>query len=187
LGVGEGEGARWLCVGRMAPNKAIEDVIMGLLVARSSTDPGATLEIVGKPVIATYTNALHRFGADLGLQDAVTFRGHATDEELSAAYGRADVLVLASEHEGFGVPLIEAMSIGLPVVASSAGALPEIVGDAGASIDTKDPWVLASTIAAILASPDRRRELERAGRARLDALDLETAGDRLVDLVCGLR
>jgi glycosyltransferase involved in cell wall biosynthesis len=187
FGAWDGTGARWLSVGRMAPNKAIEHVLMGLLVARSSTDPLATLEIVGKPVIATYTNALQRFVADLGLQDAVTFRGHASDEELSAAYVRADVLVVASEHEGFGVPLIEAMSIGLPIVASSAGALPEIVGDAGASIDTSDPWALASTIAAILGDPGRRQELELAGRARLDALDLATAGDRLIDLVCGLR
>jgi glycosyltransferase involved in cell wall biosynthesis len=96
-------------------------------------------------------------------------------------------LVVASEHEGFGVPLIEAMSIGLPIVASAAGALPEIVGDAGASVDTRDPWVLASTISAILGAAGRRQELEMAGRARLDALDLGTAGDRLIDLVCGLR
>jgi L-malate glycosyltransferase len=181
-----GRGARWLCVGRMAPNKAIEDVLMGLLVARASTDPAATLEIAGKPVIATYTDALHRFVADLGLQDVVTFRGHASDEDLAAAYRRADVLVVASEHEGFGVPLIEAMSIGLPIVTSSAGALPEIAGDAGASVDTTDPWALASTIAAVLGDPSRRLELERAGRDRLATLDLETAGDRLIDLVCGL-
>jgi glycosyltransferase involved in cell wall biosynthesis len=186
-GAGAGVGARWLCVGRMAPNKAIEDVLMGLLVARSSSDPAATLEIVGKPVIASYTNALHRVVAELGLQDAVTFRGHASDEDLAAAYGRADVLVVASEHEGFGVPVIEAMSIGLPIVASSAGALPEIVGDAGTSIDTKDPWVLASTIARLLGDPPRRRALALAGRGRLDALDLEGAGDRLIDLVCDLR
>jgi L-malate glycosyltransferase len=187
LGASDGAGARWLCVGRMAPNKAIEDVVVGLLVARSSTDPAATLEIVGKPVIASYTDALHRFVDELGLQDAVTFRGHASDEDLAAAYGRADVLIMASEHEGFGVPLIEAMSIGLPIVTSSAGALPEIVGDAGASIDTRDPWALAATIAAILGNPPRRLESGSAGRARLDALDLETAGDRLIELVCGLQ
>src|SRR6185437_56163 len=86
----DGTGARWLCVGRMAPNKAIEDVLMALVVARSSTDPRATLEVVGKPVVATYTDALQRFVADLGLHDVVTFRGHATDEELSAAYVGAD-------------------------------------------------------------------------------------------------
>jgi glycosyltransferase involved in cell wall biosynthesis len=185
-GAGARGGAHWLCVGRMAPNKAIEHVLMGLLVARSSGDPAATLEIVGKPVIASYTHALHRFVAELGLQDAVIFRGHASDDDLAAAYERADVLVVASEHEGFGVPVIEAMSIGLPVVASSAGALPEIVGDAGTLIDTEDPWVLASTIAAVLGDPPRRQALALAGRTRLNTLHLERAGDRLIDLVCGL-
>jgi glycosyltransferase involved in cell wall biosynthesis len=186
-GEGEGEGARWLCVGRMAPNKAIEDVVMALLVARSGTDPGAMLEIVGKPVVDSYTRALHRLVAEAGLEESVTFRGHASDADLSAAYARADVLVVASEHEGFGVPLIEAMSIGLPIVASSAGALPEIVGQAGVTADTGDPWRLAATIAALLGDPPRRQSLAAAGQARLAELDLVTAGDRLIDLVSGLR
>jgi glycosyltransferase involved in cell wall biosynthesis len=183
----EGKGARWLCVGRMAPNKAIEDVVMALLVARSRTDVGPTLEIVGKPVVDAYTRALHRLVAEVGLEEAVTFRGHASDAELSAAYARADVLVVASEHEGFGVPLIEAMSIGLPIVASSAGALPEIVGQAGVSTDTRDPWRVAATIAALLGDPSRRQRLAAAGQARVAELDLDTAGDRLIDLVSGLR
>jgi L-malate glycosyltransferase len=181
-----GQGTRWLCVGRVAPNKAVEDVIMGLLVARSTTSPGATLEIVGKPVVDSYTSALHRFVADVGLREVVMFRGHTSDGDLSAAYGRADVLIVASGHEGFGVPLIEAMSIGLPIVASAAGALPEIVGDAGVLTDPGDPWALATTVAELLSDPSRCHALALAGRTRLDALDLATAGDRLIDLVCAL-
>ena len=161
---GVGRGARWLCVGRIAPNKAIEDVVMALLVARSTCDPDATLEIVGKPVIASYADALHRFVVDAGLDEAVTFRGHASDAEVAAAYARADVLVVASVHEGFGVPLIEAMSVGLPIVVSSAGALPEVVGDAGVVTDTRDPWVLARTVAELLGDAARRGALAAAGR-----------------------
>jgi glycosyltransferase involved in cell wall biosynthesis len=179
-------GARWLCVGRMAPNKALEDVLMALLVTRCSTDPEATLEIIGKPAIAAYTDALHRYVIDSGLGDAVTFRGHASDDDLSAAYARADVLVVASEHEGFGIPLVEAMSYGLPIVTSAKGALSEVAGDAGATADTSDPWALAGTIAELLGDEARRDALVAAGRARLAALDLPTAGDRLVDLVCAL-
>ncbi len=184
---GVGRRARWLCVGRIAPNKAIEDVVMALLVARSTCDPDATLEIVGKPVIASYADALHRFVVDAGLDEAVTFRGHASDAEVAAAYARADVLVVASVHEGFGVPLIEAMSVGLPIVVSSAGALPEVVGDAGVVTDTRDPWVLARTVTELLGDAARCGALAAAGRAQLDALDLETAGDRFIDLVCALR
>jgi L-malate glycosyltransferase len=182
-----GRGARWLCVGRVAPNKLIEDVVMAVLVARASCDPDATLEIVGKPVIESYVNALHRFVHDLGLDHAVTFTGYASDADLAAAYARADVLVVASEHEGFCVPLVEAMSMGLPIVVSRAGALPEIVGSAGVVIDTADPWVLAGTITALRGDPARCLALAEHARTQLDALGLDAAGDRLIDLVCALR
>ena len=59
--------------------------IMGLLVARGHGDPGAALEIVGRPVVAAYTSALHRFVDELGLHGAVTFSGGLSDAELRAA------------------------------------------------------------------------------------------------------
>jgi L-malate glycosyltransferase len=179
-------GARWLSVGRMAPNKALEDVLLALLVTRASHDPEATLEIVGRPVVASYTAALHRLVAETGLRGAVTFTGHASDEELSLAYGRADVLVVTSGHEGFGVPLIEAMSAGLPIVVSPEGGLSEVVGQAAVTVDTKDPWALAGAVAELLADASRRSALVAAGRRQVDALDLATAGDRLIDLVAAL-
>jgi glycosyltransferase involved in cell wall biosynthesis len=182
-----GSGARWLSVGRVAPNKVIEDVVMALLVARSAYDADAVLEIVGKPVIASYADALHRFVRDLGLDQAVTFTGYASDADLASAYARADVLVVASGHEGFCVPLVEAMSMGLPIVASRAGALPEIVGEAGVVIDTEDPWLVARTVTALLGDGARCLALAELGRTQLDALGLDTAGDRLIDLVCALR
>jgi glycosyltransferase involved in cell wall biosynthesis len=180
-------GTRWLSVGRMAPNKAIEDVVMALLVARSRDDPGATLDIVGKSVVASYTGALHRMVCEAGLQECVTFSGHASDADLAAAYAGADVLVVTSGHEGFGVPLVEAMSVGLPIVMSAAGALREVVGHAGVVTDTKDPWTLAGTVAELLEDTERCATLAAAGRTQLEALDLATAGDRLIDMVCALR
>ena len=67
----------------------------------------------------------------LGLLDAVTFAGHATDAAVAEAYATSDVLVVTSEHEGFCVPVVEAMAAGLPVVAFDQGAIPEVLGDAG--------------------------------------------------------
>ena len=120
---GSGGGARWLCVGRVAPNKAIHETVIALMVTRSCRDPDATLLIVGKPAIASYDAALHRYVAEMGLHDAVTFAGHASDATVAAAYAQADVLVVTSEHEGFCVPVTEAMAIGLPVVAYAQGAV----------------------------------------------------------------
>jgi glycosyltransferase involved in cell wall biosynthesis len=179
-------GARWLSVGRMAPNKALEDVLLALLVTRVTHDPAATLEIVGRPVIASYTAALHRLVVEAGLDGAVTFTGRASDEELSTAYRRADVLVAASAHEGFGVPLIEAMSVGLPIVASPQGGLSEVVGEAAVMVDTKDPWALSGAVAELLGDASRRSGLAAAGQRQLATLDLATAGDRLIDLVSAL-
>jgi glycosyltransferase involved in cell wall biosynthesis len=180
-------GARWLSVGRVAPNKALQQTVFALLVTRAHFDPEATLQIIGKPAVAAYDDALHRYVAEMGLQDAVTFAGHASDATVAAAYAQADVLVVTSAHEGFCVPVTEAMAIGLPVVAYARGALPEVLGDAGVLVDSVDPYGLAATIAALLADPARGERLAEAGRQRLAELDLEGAGERLVDLVCALR
>lgn len=176
-------GAVWLAVGRVAPNKALEHTIAALALARQHNDREATLRIVGKPATDTYGHALRRYVADLGLEHAVTFTGYATDAEVAAAYTAADVLVVTSEHEGFGVPVVEAMAAGLPVVAFDQGAIPEVLGDAGVLVTSRDPYDLAEAIARLLADPIRREGLAEAGRRRFVELDLPHAADRFVDLL----
>ena len=70
---------------------------------------------------------------------------------------------------------------------SAAGALPEVVGRAGVVTATNDPWALAGTVTELLGDAERCRALAAAGGAQLEALDLLTAGDRMIDLVCALR
>jgi glycosyltransferase involved in cell wall biosynthesis len=176
-------GAVWLAVGRVAPNKALEHTIAALAVARQSRDPGASLRIVGKPATDAYERALRRYVAELGLEDAVTFTGYATDGAVAAAYTTADVLVVTSEHEGFGVPVVEAMAAGLPVVAYDQGAVPEVLGDAGVLVASHDPFALADAIGSLLADPTQRTNLAEAGRRRFAELDLPQAADRFVDLL----
>ena len=170
-------GARWISVGRLAPNKAIEYAAMALLVTREHHDPAATLEVVGRPVVPAYTEALHRFVDEIGLHDAVTFRGAAERRRAGrAAWPRSDVLVLTSQHEGFGVPVIEAMTLGLPVVANRVGALPEVVGDGGLLVDATDPYALAGAVAGVLGESGLKEKLAGAARRRVGALDLSSAG-----------
>ncbi len=180
-------GARWICVGRLAPNKGIEYAIMGLLVTREHHDAEATLEVVGRPVVAPYTEALRRFVDEVGLHDAVTFHGALSDAELATGLAASDVLVLTSQHEGFGVPAIEAMTQGVPVVANRVGALPEVVGDGGLLVDATDPSALAGAVTSVLGEPSLRENLAQAARRRVGALDLASAGDRAVDLFAALR
>jgi glycosyltransferase involved in cell wall biosynthesis len=100
---------------------------------------------------------------------------------------RSDVLVISSQHEGFGVPILEAMRASLPVVANRTGALPEVVGDAGVLVDARNPYELAGAVAAVLGDRSRRERLVQAGARQVASLDLETAGDRAVDLVASLQ
>jgi L-malate glycosyltransferase len=179
-------GARWLAVGRVSPNKALESTIAALAVARAHGDPGATLDVIGKPATDSYVAALQRYVAELGLAAAVRFAGHASDATVASAYGRADVLVVTSEHEGFCVPVVEAMGAGVPVVAFDQGAVPEVLGGAGVLVSDKDPYALAASIGTLLADSPRRDALAEAGWRRLAELDLQSAADRFVDLVASL-
>jgi len=181
-----GRGPWWLSVGRLAPNKAHQDAIAALFAARADGAPGAHLTIVGSPPEPNYGRALRRYVADLGLDDAVEFVSGISPGELAARYAAADVLVMLSEHEGFGVPLVEAMSQGLPVVAFDAGAVGEVVGGAGVLLRDKGPRRVAAEVAALLADPGRRDALVAAGRARPGALGLDRAGSDLVTLLLGV-
>ncbi len=179
-------GTHWLAVGRVSPNKALENTIAALAVARSHGSPDAWLQLIGKPATDSYVAALHRYVAELGLADAVQFAGHAGDATVEAAYASADVLVVTSEHEGFCVPVVEAMAAGVPVVAFDRGAVPEVLGGAGVLVSDKDPYALAAAIAALLYDAPRRNDVITAGRQRLATLDLGSAADRFVDLLAPL-
>ncbi|HMD46640.1 MAG TPA: glycosyltransferase family 4 protein [Acidimicrobiales bacterium] len=179
---GAGGASKWLAVGRLAPNKAFEDTLVALLAYRFRHDPGATLTVVGRPALPVYAAAVRGYGADLGLADAVTFTGPVSDEGLRRAYAEADVLVVTSEHEGYCLPVVEAMLAGVPVVAFREGAVPEVLGDAGTLLEDKDPVRLADAVAR-LADPGYRRAQVAQGRARVESLHLELAGPKLVELL----
>lgn len=180
-------GARWLAVGRLAPNKALEDALLALLVYRLEHDPEATLTVVGRTTLPAYTEALHRFAADLGVGGAVGFVGRLSDQGLARAYEDSDVLVVTSEHEGFCVPVVEAMGHGLPVVAYREGALPEVGGDAAVLVGDKDPTTLASAVHRLQCDEQWRAERIAAGRRQLARLDLERAGPIMADLLLAVR
>ena len=179
-------GTHWVSVGRLAPNKGIELGVMALLVAREHDDPATTLQVVGRSVAPSYTAALHHFVDALGLRGAVVFSGALSDSALAAAVARSDVFVLTSRHEGFGVPVLEAMSLGVPVVANDAGALPEVVGDGGLLVDATDPYAVAHAVARLRGEAGLRGSLAAAAARRVDALDLPSAGERAIDLVSAL-
>jgi glycosyltransferase involved in cell wall biosynthesis len=123
----------------------------------------------------------------LGLASKVTVTGHISEEELVAWYRRADLFVVASEHEGFCVPLIEAMQFDIPIVARANGAVPETLGDAGVLVpgDT-GPSTLAAVIAAVLDDDLARDALRARGRARRSAFTAEACRRRFLETLDNL-
>jgi glycosyltransferase involved in cell wall biosynthesis len=101
--------------------------------------------------------------------DRIRYLDYVADEELPLLYSGAELFLIASHYEGFGMPPVEAMACNTPVVSSLGGALPEVLGDAAVLVEDFDPDRWAHTVASLLGDPDRRRALAAAGRRRAAA------------------
>ncbi len=176
-------GADLLFVGKVSPHKAPHDLVKMLAVLRQIYDPAARLHLVGSPLGATYEPALRAFIDELGLTDAVNFAGSVSGAELEAYLQSADVFVCASDHEGFCVPLAEAMGHGVPIVAYGVTAVPETVAQAGLVLPDKSPVLFASAVARVIADPALRQHLSSSGRARAAEFSLPDSQRRFVALV----
>jgi glycosyltransferase involved in cell wall biosynthesis len=176
-------GADLLFVGKLSPHKAPHDLVKMLVVLREHYDPRARLHLVGSALGKTYEPALRAFIDELGLTDAVFLAGSVSEAELEAYYRAADVFVCASEHEGFCVPLAEAMGHGVPIVAYGVTAVPETVGDAGLLLNDKSPGLFAAAVARVLGTPALAHSLSSAGRARVASFDLAASQRELVSLI----
>ncbi len=133
-----------LFVGRVIPNKRFEDIIKCFHFYKKYFDPDSRLILAGDHRgMERYLAGLQQLVVDLELRD-VHFTGHIRFPELVAYYDLADVYLSMSEHEGFGVPLLEAFHKGLPVVAYAAGAVEETLNGGGILLREKDLFKTAS-------------------------------------------
>lgn len=173
-----GGATRWLFLGRVAPNKCQHDVIASFAVYRRLYEPDSRLALVGGATSARYQRSLEDMVDDLGLRGSVDFAGSAPFGELLAYFHRSSVFVCLSEHEGFCVPVIEAMELGLPVVAYSASAVTETVADAGVLLTGKDPLEVALAVHDLLRDPARREAAVAAGRDRAASFSFERTSKR---------
>ena len=138
----------WLFTGRIVPNKAQLDVVDAFAHFRRELDGGARLWLVGRTDSPSYERALRRLIAELGCEASVVLTGSIPEPALSAHLANADIFVCLSDHEGFGVPLIEAMRWSVPVVAYDAGAVGETLGGAGLLLADKAAVKVVASVAA---------------------------------------
>ncbi len=151
---------RWLFVGRLIPNKRIDALIQSFAVYRKHYEKNAMLIIVGSwNGFERYVRQLKELVRTYGLEDVVLFTGHITLEELVTFYHLATLYISLSEHEGFCVPLLEAMHFRLPILALNRGAVAGTLKGGGALVDELDPHLIAETAHYILTQNHIRTQI----------------------------
>jgi glycosyltransferase involved in cell wall biosynthesis len=160
-------GMRWIFVGRVAPNKGVHSLILAL-EAFLHFDHDAQLDIVGRyDVDDPYYAELRALVTVRRLERYVHFRGMVTDSQLLAYYQRSNIFVTLSEHEGFCVPVVEAMLFDLPVVALASTALPETLGHGGLLVEPgTSPAEIAALIYLVRVDPHLGPTIVAAQRER---------------------
>ncbi len=185
---GRRDGVHWLTVGRVAPNKGLLALVTAF-AAFARTDPHATLTIVGAYApTEPYYWAVRRAIDAGGVYGRVRLAGSVDDAALVRSYAQSDVYVCLSEHEGFCVPLVEAMFFDLPIVALARAAVPETLAGAGILVSDNDPATVARAVASLADAPFREAVLaaQRVRRAAFDPARTMAAFDRAIDeLVTG--
>lgn len=180
--LGSKHGIDILFVGRVSPNKRQEDVIKAFTVYKRQYDSQARLFLVGQSSSDRYRRTLEAFISRLGV-GGIRVCGGVPDSHLWAYYRAADVFVSMSEHEGFCVPLLEAMTFCVPIIAFGGGAVPETLADAGILLRHKRYEQIAALIHLVATDADVRSRLIEAGRVRLQHFRPERHEPRLLRLI----
>jgi glycosyltransferase involved in cell wall biosynthesis len=153
-----------LFVGRLAPHKRQDLVVRAFGLYRKRHAPDARLVLVGVPISPDFDARLRQL-ADEVAPGAVTIAGGISAEELHDHYRAATSFLCLSEHEGFCIPLLEAMHFGVPVIARAVGGIPEVLGDAGVLLDPADDITVVAELLAL--APELRDTARQRGDARL--------------------
>ena len=168
--------ANVLFVGRISPNKKHDDLIRLASYWKRFISADVRLVLVGKlPRTRHYFDALQAYLYEHGFTPwEVLFLGHVEHDDLLACYRSAHVFVSMSEHEGFGVPLVEAMLMDVPIVAYGGTAVSHTLGDAGLSFETKDIAEMAEAAHLVARDASVRRSVLAGQTRRLAAFAPET-------------
>jgi glycosyltransferase involved in cell wall biosynthesis len=163
-----------LFVGTAEPRKGLDVLLDAFATGRLDTAP---LVVVGPRGWGGVDIAREGERRALGRRLVVT--GRVDDETLAALYAGASVVVQPSRAEGFGLPVLEAMSMGVPVVVSDDPALREVGGDAVLPTPIGRPEALSDAIARVVENPDVARRMREAGRSRAAQFSWATTAERL--------
>ena len=170
-----------LFVGRVMPHKNQLALVEALAELQRISGQPSRLLLVGGFTVPEYRDQVQQRIAELGLGEYVTLTGKVSDARLQALYRQADVFVCLSRHEGFGMPLIEAMAHDLPVLAYDAPAsnIAQTLGGAGVLLPGPSPADCAQAIFGLLQNQQQLHNLHARRALRLQAFAYQPLYDRL--------
>ncbi len=169
-----------LFVGTLEPRKNLKRLIEAFAILKSGNRIAHRLVLVG--MLGWGYREVRRAIERGGLGGEVQITGYVPFRDLPALYNLAEIFVFPSIHEGFGLPLLEAMSCGTPAVASSHESLMEVAGDAVLRADASDPASLAEAIARLAGSEFERERLSHLGLNRASLFSWESAARRTLEV-----
>lgn len=173
-----------LFVGRIAPNKKQEDIIRAFYAYHKYYNERSRLILCGSwSGMDAYHDRLVDYTDRLGLTNDVIFTGHVKFEEILAWYRLADAFICMSEHEGFCVPLVEAMYFEIPIVAYNSCAIPNTLGESGVLLEDKSPAKVAATIDRVVSDAALRGEIITGQKRRLKDFSYEKVSNRFKQLI----
>jgi glycosyltransferase involved in cell wall biosynthesis len=150
-----------LAVGNLEPRKNLVRLVRAYAALRQSGAISHQLVIVGQA--HWQGSVVSREAKELGLAGEVVFTGYVPTDDLVALYNAATTFVYPSLYEGFGLPILEAMSCGTPVITSNVASMPEVAGEAALLINPRSVEDLAQALGRVLADETLRYELEEKG------------------------
>mgnify|MGYP001187538105 CR=1 FL=1 len=172
-----------LFVGRIAPNKKQDDIIKIFYYYKKFINPESRLILVGSYIgMERYYSELIKLVNDLDLQD-VFFTGHIPFESILAFYQISHLFLCMSEHEGFCVPIVEAMLFDLPIIAYRSSAVPATLGNAGFVVSEKNYKAIAELIHIVLNDQAILERLSFNRKARLQELSPERTEKIFMDKI----
>ncbi len=172
-----------LCAGTLEPRKNLERVFEAYARLPERLRDSYPLVVVG-PRGWEYDQILRR-AADLG--ERVKLLGHVPDEDLAALYQSCAVFCFPSLYEGFGLPLLEAMTAGAAAITSNVSSLPEVGGDGARYVDPTSVAELAAALEGLLDSPEQRQALGAQARRQAATFSWDRTAERTLELLTRLR
>lgn len=169
--------------GRIIPNKKQEDIIYSFAKYKDSYNKKTRLFLVGGVANKAYFEALKNLVKELHLENDVIFTGKAPFSQYISYYKLADIFLCMSAHEGFCIPLVEALYFNVPIIAINSTAVPDTLGGSGVLLDDRNPDVVGKEIDRLVTDADYRKKILDTEKARLSELRPEVIEKLYMDVL----